>query len=449
MNIKYWNGFTKRKNSTKQPNNSDATTVNVRLKDNTSVLNPTFELTTPNLLMNYLQWEGRYYFVNNTTLRNNNVYEVSCSDDPLATHKSIIGNYTAMVERSASSYDPMLYDVEISKKEDAGTITKANTSLGLSGSGCYVVRVVGRGSIQSYALSENEFIQLVAKAFTDTADYPVATGALLTGDIVKALFNPFQYVVSVMWFPFSSIFTLSSGRIFLGWYDSEINANFLSNYTKTLDVLVSKPAETYGDYRDYSNDWCTYQLYVPACGQVQIDASIMKNNNIYLHYAIDLITGVCTCQVSADNGLTDPSVIASLSGTFGVQVQIGQQGSIASSVIPGVASAGISAATGNYLGSAVSIGKTLGSALSPSVSVSGSQGTMASIKTWDYAVITKTIKNTADIPNKECGRPLYQNTKISNLSGFIRCANASIPLAGYEAEKEAINNYLNTGFYYE
>lgn len=449
MNIKYWNGFTKRKNSTKQPNNSDATTINVRLKDNTSVLNPTFELTTPNLLMNYLKWEGRYYYVNDATLRNNNVYEVSCSSDAMATHKSVIGDYTAMVERSASSYDPMLYDVEISKKEDAGIITKANTSLGLYGSGIYIVRVVGRGSIQSYALSEEDFRLLVATAFTDTPDYPVNTASLLSGDIVKALFNPFQYVVSVMWFPFTSIFTFASGRIFLGWYDSNIIADYLTNYTYGLDILVNKPAETYGDYRDYSNDWCNYQLYVPACGQIQLDASIMKNNNIYLHYAVDLLTGVCTCQISADNGLTDPSVISSLSGTFGVPVQIGQQGAIASAVIPGVASAGIAAATGNYIGTAVAMGKTLGSALSPSVSVSGSQGTMASIKTWDEAVITKTIKNTAAIPNTECGRPLYQNTKISNLSGFIRCANASIPLAGYESEKETINTYMNTGFYYE
>ena len=453
MIIKYWNAFSKKKNSTKIPLDSNAQTISkVRLKNNTSITNPVFEISTPNLLMSYIQWEGRYYFVEDVILRHDTIYEVKCSIDVLASHKTEIGNYTAYVERSASSYDPMLYDVAISKKEDSNVITKATTSLGLSGSGTYVVRCVGVNSIQAFVLDESQFYQLINFAFTETSTYPAGPTAVLSGDIVKALFNPFQYIVSVMWFPFSSIFALGSGTLSLGWYDTGISASFIrpDSYAKLLQVTLSKPAETYGDFRDYSNDWSNYALYVPGAGQIQLDASIMKDNTICLNYAIDLITGIFTCQVSTGYGMSgDPDVISSLSGTMGVPVQIGQQGSVTAGVVSGITSAGISAATGNVAGAAITGVNTLGNALQPSVSMSGSQGTMAAIKFWDQAVITKTTKKTSGIPQSTSGRPLYQNVKINTLSGYIQCAHASVDLACYGNEKDQINSYLNSGFYYE
>ena len=38
---------------------------------------------------------------------------------------------------------------------------------------------------------------------------------------------------------------------------------------------------------------------------------------------------------------------------------------------------------------------------------------------------------------------------ISGLSGYIKCRNASIEISGFTGDQEAVNNYLNSGFYYE
>lgn len=454
MNIKYWNNFSKRENSTLQPADNTAVTVtDVRLKDDTSYLNPTFILTNTHAptTMTYIQFQGRYYFITDRIKRNNNIVEISCECDVLATYKSAIGSYNAFVERSASNYDNMLYDVEISKKEDSYAITKATTSTGFDSNSSYVVRVVGTNAIKSYVLSKSQFEHLLGTAFTGTANYPIST-SLISSDIIKAVFNPFQYIVSVMWFPFN-IFTLSSNTpIVLGWYaiDGTSQCKYLTNDSYTKSISLNKPTATYNDFRDYSNDWCTYQLYVPGCGQIGLDASIMKNNSIGAHYSIDLITGVCTCQISSDlNTIEDPSVISTLSGTVGVPIQIGQQGSISSGIVSGITNAGISAASGNYIGAATTIGNTLGSALQPSVSVAGAQGTMAAIKEFDKFVITKTTKKSASIPTTEMGRPLYQNVTLNTLSGFIKCANASISIDGFKSERDKINSYLNSGFYYE
>ena len=38
---------------------------------------------------------------------------------------------------------------------------------------------------------------------------------------------------------------------------------------------------------------------------------------------------------------------------------------------------------------------------------------------------------------------------ISGLTGFVKCRNASIQIAGFEGDQEQVNSYLNNGFYFE
>lgn len=47
------------------------------------------------------------------------------------------------------------------------------------------------------------------------------------------------------------------------------------------------------------------------------------------------------------------------------------------------------------------------------------------------------------------GRPVGKTEAISSHSGYVQCDNASVDLQGFEGERDTINNYLNTGFYYE
>ena len=47
------------------------------------------------------------------------------------------------------------------------------------------------------------------------------------------------------------------------------------------------------------------------------------------------------------------------------------------------------------------------------------------------------------------GRPDMTERVISTCSGYVKCINASVPIAGMSTEKDEVNTYLNTGFYYE
>ena len=111
MTIKYWTNFSKRKNSTKQP--TGGTSVTCQLKEGTSIEKPVFLLTGDLFTCNYIEAFSHYYFVDDVKSVRNGLTEVSCSMDVLATFKTEIGSYNALIERSASFYDAKYPDPSV------------------------------------------------------------------------------------------------------------------------------------------------------------------------------------------------------------------------------------------------------------------------------------------------------------------------------------------------
>ena len=104
MTIKTWSGFSKRKNSTKQP--TGGTSVTAFLKEGTSIENPTFTLSGNNFTVDYVEAFGHYYFVKDIVSIRNNLIEIECVQDVLATYKSAIIGSSQYVIRSASAASP-------------------------------------------------------------------------------------------------------------------------------------------------------------------------------------------------------------------------------------------------------------------------------------------------------------------------------------------------------
>ena len=113
--------FEKKKNSTKQPLISSATTLtSVQLKDETSIMNPVLLVNPSNSALpspfvpsgfNYANIPsfGRYYYISDWTWKNG-IWECTLNVDVLASFKTAIGNTSAYVERSASMYDSNVVD---------------------------------------------------------------------------------------------------------------------------------------------------------------------------------------------------------------------------------------------------------------------------------------------------------------------------------------------------
>lgn len=88
-------------------------------------------------------------------------------------------------------------------------------------------------------------------------------------------------------------------------------------------------------------------------------------------------------------------------------------------------------------------------AFNGNTSVIGIPGNKANLTQFPDIVVSVQRYGSKDIPSDVAGRPLYKNVKINTLSGFVKCSGASLDIAGFSGDKEEVNAYLNSGFYFE
>ena len=80
--------------------------------------------------------------------------------------------------------------------------------------------------------------------------------------------------------------------------------------------------------------------------------------------------------------------------------------------------------------------------------VGGGVGSGLDLSATLYNVIDKTLYEPSEI-GATMGRPTMKPVLLSTLSGFCQCANAHIEAAATAGELDAIDYYLNSGFFIE
>ncbi len=478
MTIRGFVGFSKRKNSTKQP--TGGTDIAAVLKAPCGIMNPVFELAASHADISYIEvpgW-GRYYFVTEIEYVTNAVIRLHCAVDVLASFKSAIGSYTAFVARAASSYDTDLHDDAISQEQvyvqEAEGARKTLTASVVK-TGAYIVRTVGYSGVTSFIATETQLYQLLQYAFNQTNwDPNSGTWYNFFGDTMAAAYcNPFQYIVDVRWIALTDSQVTSLGgrpvrRVYLGYFDTGLDLHKIdpisAYYPTSLewqDVSIDVPSAYYSDFRDYDASWVSYELNVPGCGTHPIDPIAIKSG-ISMLYGVDVMTGDVIAEVY--QGTADPgrTLLYKTSGSIGVPIQIGQvsaEGTAQLSLMQPIKSGiGLSKVVGSQINRGVSemIGGTVGSlsavvsaVTGDKVNMIGSIGARGCAQLDCDAYITKRLLKSKDLQTTTYGRPLCQNTQISSLSGFVLCDNAALSISGMDAERDAVNGYLNSGFYYE
>lgn len=463
MTIKVYNSFSKRKNSTKQP--TGGTDVSVVLKTPTDILAPVFELSASyaNTKYVYVSDWARYYFVSNVVYLMNDIIELHCAVDPLASHKSAIGSYNAFVARSSSLYDLMLHDEEISQgQEYVQDISGARTTILASTTkqGAYIIRTVGYTGINSFLASEADIVNILRYAY-DQNTYTNEWLTFFSDNIAAASVDPFKFIVDVRWIALTdSMITALTGtrparRVYLGYFDTQIDLHKvdpIGAYFPTSLIFdtyqVAVPAAYYSDFRDYDASWSEYEIYVPGCGNHPLNP-VAVQDGISIDYAIDILTGEVVAQVYEGTANPDRSLLFETRGGAGAPIQIGQMSTNGSGNIIGSLAGKINSLTkmGDLLDNIPH--SAISAAVGEHSSVIGSVGSRGCIQYNPDAFITKRLLKAKGSPVAVLGKPLQQTMQISSLSGFILCNNASVPISGYDQERDAINGYLNSGFYYE
>ena len=462
MKLRYWTDHSKRKNSTKQANLLTGTEIDINLLDASSVINPIFQTKTvpDNANYFYIADFNRYYFVDVVTKISKDITEFKLEVDVLASYKSNIGSTSAYIAYSSTGYDTNITDPRLVAKTTKTLRYSTGTTTYFSNQGCFALSIIGEaGSANGFA----------STYIMDSIELSVVCAALMGLSIedrfIKAIYSPFDAVISCTWLPIDysvAVSQCNNVNIHFGDYDSGITGHKLSNAVIGTQVNLTH-SPRYTDFRAMQ-PYTSYALYIPNYGIVDLNASdirdFLENSNLPVGYAIDLASGdmsvmignpnVQTLQfnigVSCPIAQTSSNMAASIGGVAGtVGGAVGAIGFGVTGNIPGAIASGI--------GALASAANTAMSYNSRSTSIKGGiSGRSMVIWGSDFKLIEYTLDtenpSAADYIAK-WGRPVGVTHAISTHSGYVQCEGASVDMPGSAIEKQRVNEYLNTGFYYE
>lgn len=474
MELKLWKNFKKRINSTKQPADAEATVMDVVFKSNTSIENPILLIEGIDLDYNYCKLGSHYYYINDIVIVNNSIYELHCTQDVLATYKTDIVNSDAYVEYSQSiARNPWIIDTRLQSLSDVVTNTSRHKIINNT-SGTYIILTAGSeptdrlypahmGFTNIYAVSSTN-ATLLSDRFYDTS----------FSESWKEFFgdDPSKAIVDCHWIPW--VEDTTANTIFFGNHDSGIVARGLSNQVNLVgDVFSINIPWIYNDWRDTS-PYATMLIQLPFYGTVAIDQNkLIGQSTITCRVIKDAITGeinymlqsgdwTASYKASTAVGL---AVGASNSNKVGaVSSGIASTGAIIGGVIAGVASSGVAAAVAagvSIVGGVIGVGKSVATAFAEETSGRGGAGGFASARQVlaeaddsikrDVAITlyTHNYSTTPEGMRLAEGNAVMGWNSLSTLSGFVKCANASINIDGLANDRESVNQWMNQGFYIE
>lgn len=440
--------FSKRKNSTKRPT-GQGTEVPCLLKSATTFQNPTFILQKPMndmLQFNYAKWADHYYFIDSTTSINAGQTEISCTEDVLATFKNEISNYTCFIERSSNqttiandtmyipTNDWTLSTRYVNHKEKIMTSNYSQQ---------YIIRVVSRTGVASYYINGDQLNNLLDYMYTESNFTDVITDAT-----TKLMFDPFKYIVDLKWIPFiiSAFKHNNNEAIQLGFWNSGVMAKRIDEDTVvnfSYSFAFDNPLYAITDFRYYSSSFSNYFIKLPFIGVVALNPYKI-DESVNALYQFDATSGLCNVFLQSKK-----VVFASYQFQLSVPVQIGYASTniaqLTTSTVS-LVSAGLQGNIAQGISSGIEAGRSI---TAPEVSMLGTIGNVSNILNNQTLEFNSYACTSIDPDGASEGYADGNTRKISTCSGYLRCRNASIEISGFTGDQEAVNNYLNSGFYYE
>ena len=322
-----WN---KNRRSTAYPSLTGATPIKCKLKAPSSVLDPVIELkvnptsqgSTIKTNYVYIPEFSRWYYVVNTIL-DGNIVRLYLHVDELASWKTEIQNSTQYVLRAAGDSNTYLKDGKYPLLAKAPTISGTQTENPLQpASSTYGVFVVGvisddislSGGVTYYAMSYLTVSTFIKSLFTLATQWQ-NQGQDLADALKESITDPMQYLVSMMWFPYTitdfinrGIVGAGTNSVKCGYWNMTITG---SAYPYTVSVLnleftnlvsLTIPnhpqAASRGLYMNFSPFSRYFLSFYPFAGLVELDASKMGGNGgVYCVYTVDLRSGKGVCSI--------------------------------------------------------------------------------------------------------------------------------------------------------
>ena len=452
FNVELWT-FSKAPNSTAQPTTTSAVFKCVSNED-FNIIEPRvpLQLGPANNPTSYnyakITVFNRYYWVTRWAFEGG-LWVAYMRVDPLASWKSEIGGLSAYVLRSAAAYNGNIRDGLYPVKSPTSSRTFLSdpweyTYLNQK----YVIGIVGNNSTTSYyVMSGSELSTFMQTIFGDPFFNDVDNNQSLR----KADFNPMQYITSLRRFPLGAPGITTTSRIWLGYWDTGIDAAKISpsnrtytTYTGTATLTKHSQASTRGTFLNNS-PYLEYTMFMPPFGLFQLPGQYFNSSaSVSWDVTVDWINGNGILIIKNDDG-----VIAFQSqAVVGMLVQISQVLTQPQNLTSNVIGRASTALADMMLGSSQGMGLGPFEALMPVVTTQGTDAGHASIFCYAWTLMTvETPLVDEDLTDR--GRPLCEKRTLSTLSGYQLCADVDVTIPCTRDEEQMIKGFLESGYFYE
>lgn len=460
--------FAKRSNSTKRP--SSGTDYNIEVKAPCNIINPEIKIASnanpTGYNYCYIPTWGRYYWVKNWTYYNS-LWTASLVVDALASYRDQIGSSTEYVVRSSAQYDGTISDSLYPAKATVQSVTNAFQG-GFAetiSEGFFVIGFIAKnansvGAVTYVVMTPGNAKKLSAKLLTDVS-YLSIDNAEISDSLTKILFNPYQYIVSCNYFPFSIAEITAHlplvSSVDVGWWSVDIPCWILgadnNNLTKSVSVAIPKhpQAASRGGYCNAS-PYTDYTIFLQPFGVIPLDASkLWGAATLSIQYTVDLFTGDSILRMFTDTN----QLVHETTAKLGVPIQLSNITFDIPSGSGGLLHTGIAAAFGGIQaalsgGSFSDVGNGIlnaAQATNADVASKGATGSTIAFDSVPYMVAR--FKILVDDNNDDHGRPLCQRVLISSIPGYIMVDDPDIALAATAEEIDSVKSYMKNGFFYE
>ena len=459
----------KKPKSTARP--SGGTRISGEIKHDCSIINPTFrfsatlrsDLTGFNML--YAEDFNRYYYISNWSYVAG-FWEADCSCDVLASFRQVIGSTSMFCMRAANRYDGRVMDTLYPTFHASTVDTTASSPWGQADR--FILGVIGpadtsqAGSVTYYCMppgSLKDFMKYVLGQNRLVDDGTFNWGSLSSA-IRAAILNPVEYIVSCTYVPFqpSPLGALVSA-IPYGWWSSSVSNTYLLNETMihTMpDITINIPHHPQMASKGVfvqNAPYSRFELQVNPFGVVPLDGSLIQDaDHLRISIKIDLVTGMGIMEVFTVFLDTTERFLTRVTAQVGVPVQLSQESANLSAIMDIGSNVAQGAIQGGGVGAAIGAVSSVGSVsdlVTPTLTSTGSNGSRAGLS--GLIRLHSTFYTIAAGDDVNQGRPLLEVVMPSSLGGFMQMFNGTVPLSsGMTAqERDEINAFMESGFYYE
>lgn len=467
--------FQKRRNSTAIPDSFEQE-YRIDLKNSCSYDAPVFLLRETSFPYNYVEWGGWYYYVSDVVVQRNDLLEVHCTIDVLATYRGAI-----MASRQFVAYDTTpnteISDRRLSTKTTTVRAEAVGTAFDYIGSGyCVMLNVVGDSGCCTYALSLTAAADLLEHVRqwgegilpdVDPEDPPVDWLSKIADSITKG----FRQLISspsaadciksayVLPIAISKIAGVAE-NVMLGQFDTGVSGVRIIERSFQDAAAVAIPWQT-TDWRRNA-PYTEIYLYVPILGNISLPASVLIDAQyLYINMSIDKTAGDCIITLSCDALAAGAAnhVIGQYAVNVSANFQIGSSAVGTTQILGGVAAGvgGIAAtlATGGAAAVAAGTAAIAGefNGMTPLPSSVGSAGGGAIMALFGFLPRCMVVFHDTVVPPESVidiiGTPTMAVRDLAGLTGYVECRNAHVAIDGHDTAAAEIDNYLNNGIYIE